>query len=742
MITVGEKLKSLPPEGDAGDDAFAETEERGGGSRKVFWMQAVAFLLGVALFVYVLRRVGVQPVFDALAQIGFGLFFLFAISGLRHLLRALSMRTAVPREHRRFGVWQAFVTRLGGEAISFLTFTGPILGEATKAALLKRRMPLVVGAQALVVDNLLYNLSVALFILSGAVVMLASYDLPAPAHYSLVVIAACATGTLLLVGYALSRRVMPITWLLERLQNHRLEPKFLRRRDEHIHRVEAYVYKFYQHRRRAFFTIVGLDLLAHASSVYEVYLTLTMLGFRPSANQPYVIESLTKVINFVFGFVPATIGVYEGGTEVILRTLGFAAATGVTLGLVRKAGMIFWTCVGLVVLSARALPSAARRILERHPRINKAMDNIVLSNLAHRPARTLVTIFGVAVGVLLVVFTVGLAHGVLRERGRREANVGAEIMVRATGTTGMGAQQPFAVPVEHAPEIAKIEGVRTAVAMGQTTASSESGFGVRLVDGIVFGDYVRMAGTRVVEGRAVASGDEAMVDQIWIEQNRAKDPQARVGGTVKLYDRPFRIVGVYEPPGGARIKIPLATMQDQVGSEGRASSILVACVNPEEQEAVAARVHAAFPEDQIIFTRDLPELYATGVPALNVFISVVVAIASAISVLVILLAMYTTVTERTRQIGILKSLGMSNSKIAWVIEQEAIVVSVLGVAFGLALTFAARFALVRVSSLSVEIEPRWVLFSLLIGLLGGTAGALYPALRAARQDAVEALSYE
>jgi putative ABC transport system permease protein len=135
-------------------------------------------------------------------------------------------------------------------------------------------------------------------------------------------------------------------------------------------------------------------------------------------------------------------------------------------------------------------------------------------------------------------------------------------------------------------------------------------------------------------------------------------------------------------------------------------------------------------------------LYATGVPALNVFISVIVAIAAAISVLVILLAMYTTVTERTRQIGILKSLGMSNTKIAWVIEQEAIAVSVLGVALGLALTLAARFALMRVSTLSVEIEPRWIIFSLLIGLVGGTIGALYPAMRAARQDAVEALSYE
>jgi putative ABC transport system permease protein len=100
------------------------------------------------------------------------------------------------------------------------------------------------------------------------------------------------------------------------------------------------------------------------------------------------------------------------------------------------------------------------------------------------------------------------------------------------------------------------------------------------------------------------------------------------------------------------------------------------------------------------------------------------------------------VTERTRQIGILKSLGMSNSKIAWVVEQEALVVSILGVSLGLALTFAARFALMRVSTLSVEIEPRWVLFSLMIGLVGVTIGALYPALRAARQDAVEALSYE
>jgi putative ABC transport system permease protein len=370
------------------------------------------------------------------------------------------------------------------------------------------------------------------------------------------------------------------------------------------------------------------------------------------------------------------------------------------------------------------------------------MDNLVLSNIAHRPARTLVTVLGVAVGVLLVVFTVGLANGVLRERGRREASVGAEIMVRASGTMGLGGAQSFTLPVAHARELARVEGVRAATAVGQLPGKADSGFGVRLIDGVDFDEYARLSGIRITDGRPLgAAGEEAVVDSVWIEQNKGK-ADARVGGSVELFERRFRIVGVYEPPGGARIKIPLATMQEQAGIAGNASAILVACARPEEQDAVAERIHAAFPDDQIIFTRDLPELYASGVPALNVFISVIVAVAAAISLLVILLAMYTTVTERTRQIGVLKSLGMSNASIAWVIEQEALVVSLLGVGLGLVLTFAARAALSRVTNLNVEIEPRWVLFSLAIGVLGGTLGALYPAVRAARQDAVEALSYE
>ena len=366
-------------------------------------------------------------------------------------------------------------------------------------------------------------------------------------------------------------------------------------------------------------------------------------------------------------------------------------------------------------------------------------DNLILSNMLHRPARTFVSVLGIGVGVMLIVFTTGLARGTLHENAQREANVGAEIMVRAAGTTGFSGTDAFRLPISRADEIAQIEGVKAAIPIGQNLVpAKDTNFGSRLVDGVPFEEYANIAGLKIIDGRALGTGgNEAVIDTAWAESKKLK-----VGSKLPIYEKDFTVVGTYEPAAGGRIKIPLATMQEQLGGEGKCTAILVKAVNPAEVDRVGERIAQKFPDDQIWQTKDLEEIISSSVPALNVFLNVVIGVAAAISALVILLTMYTTVTERTRQIGVLKSLGMSKTEIAWTITQEALLLSFLGVMTGFLLTLLARFIVTRTTTMRIEIEWQWILITLFVGLLGGAVGALYPAIRAARMDAVEALSYE
>ena len=367
------------------------------------------------------------------------------------------------------------------------------------------------------------------------------------------------------------------------------------------------------------------------------------------------------------------------------------------------------------------------------------MDSLVFSNMLHRPARTAVSIFGIAVGVLLIVFTIGLANGTIRERANREANVHAEIFFAASGTFGLSGSASFRLPVSLKNEIENVEGVKFAVPVAQNTISTDdNNSGNRLVEGVNFDEYGLISGVKIVEGRKFAdNADEAVIDTGWQAQRKLK-----VGDKLKIYERQFTIVGTYEPASGARIKLPLGVMQNQLGSEGRVSTFLIKIDEGFTPEQIAERLQAQFPDNQIILTSQIEELYMQSIPALNIFLNVVIGVAAVISALIILLTMYTTVTERTRQIGIMKSLGMSNARIAWTITQEALMISFCGIAGGILLTLIVRFLLTRIMVLEVEINPLVLLLTLVFGLLGGAIGALYPAMKAARLDAVEALSYE
>ena len=167
-----------------------------------------------------------------------------------------------------------------------------------------------------------------------------------------------------------------------------------------------------------------------------------------------------------------------------------------------------------------------------------------------------------------------------------------------------------------------------------------------------------------------------------------------------LFGRPVPVVGIYEQEIGARLKLPLDTLQRLVvnGAE-KCSLLLIKVKNPAEQDQVAAALRATYPSNRIVMSRDLPSIVSGSIGSLEVFLKVVVRLAAVVSTLVILLAMYTTIIERTREIGVLKSLGASKTFIVVTIVKEALLIAVLGILVGAAVSVLGKPATVNVASL-------------------------------------------
>ena len=366
------------------------------------------------------------------------------------------------------------------------------------------------------------------------------------------------------------------------------------------------------------------------------------------------------------------------------------------------------------------------------------MFDLILANLTVRPMRTLISILGVAIGVVLVVLFTGLTEGMTNDMAKRAANWKAEIVFTRPGAMTFDSSNA-PLPTAYAERLLQIEGVSSVVpVIRYVTSNSKSTFGLQQLDGLDWRPFAEMNGMQLVQGRPPEGNNEVVVDERQFVSDNLK-----LNGEITLFgNRNYNVVGVYSPPSGARIKMTLHAMQEVLEAPNKCTYILVKIADGADAQQVAARINQELPGNTINLTQDLVIDAQERVPGVKTFLRVLVGLGAFVSMVFVLLSMYTTVTERKKEIGILKSLGASTSYIIRAIEGEAFMIGILGIIVGLIASLIGSVVIKRGYDLGFEFSVSWMIWAVAIAIAGSLFGALYPAWRASRIDPVEVMANE
>lgn len=366
-------------------------------------------------------------------------------------------------------------------------------------------------------------------------------------------------------------------------------------------------------------------------------------------------------------------------------------------------------------------------------------NKLIVANVLHRPIRTAVSILAVAIEVTMVLIVVGLTTGLLNDAARRTEGIGADVMVQPPGASFMFSLSSAPVPIKVGDRLAEVPHVLAVAPVLFQSDLSARGLGV--IFGIDLASWNRVSGGFVyLSGGPFREPTDVLVDDWYAKANHVK-----VGDTLNLLSQDFHVCGIVEHGKGSRLFIPLSTAQDLSSSHDKASIFFVKCTDPGYADDADQAIHGLLPGWEVHSIRQyMSMMTSSNLPALDKFITAMIGLAVSIGFLVIFLSMYTTITERTREIGILKSLGASKGYILGIILKEASLLCAVGIAAGYGGTSLVRKVLIE-SFPTLYVEPlsaEWALKAAVLALIGALVGAFYPALRAAQLDPVDALAYE
>jgi putative ABC transport system permease protein len=355
--------------------------------------------------------------------------------------------------------------------------------------------------------------------------------------------------------------------------------------------------------------------------------------------------------------------------------------------------------------------------------------------------RTLLSVLLIGVPVMLILTLVGVSRGFMEDSKERTRGVGADIIIRpphSSFTSGNSASmsEKMVAKLGEQPHVAQSTGVVQALA-GKLFDS---------VTGIDYAAFKRMSG-----GFTFIEGDDAHTftgtGQIVVDSDYAaeQNPKLHVGSQTKVLNQTWTVCAIVGTGKMSHLFVPIAELQDLTSATGHVSTIYLKLDDPKSVGTVIDNLKQLLPEYEIYSIKDWIDLTSVDrIPAVGVFVNVIIGIGVITGLIVVSLSMYMAVLQRTREIGILKSLGATKTFVMSLIFWEAAVMGIGGTIAGIGLSFLSRAALHQFvpASLPQAIVLEWWPRVLGIALGSALLGAIYPGMLAVRQDPIEALAYE
>jgi putative ABC transport system permease protein len=366
------------------------------------------------------------------------------------------------------------------------------------------------------------------------------------------------------------------------------------------------------------------------------------------------------------------------------------------------------------------------------------MNKMVVANLVHRPTRSFIAMSAIALEVTMILLVVALFYGLLNGSKESQLGVGADLMVTPPGASAIIGLSGAPISIKVGDVLRRVPHVVAAVpAIWWFTQKPPE---------IIYGIDVASYDTLPPKFQYLSGGPFQGPYDVIIDDYLARMNHLKVGDKIEILAHDFRISGVVPHGKGCRKCLPLGTLQDLVSADGRVSAFYLKLDDP-ANVAVVEKAIQDTPGMEKYSVRSMEEYLSMmtpdNLPGFDLAIRIVIGVAVVVGFLVIFQSMYTAVMERTREIGILKSLGASKSYIVNVVLRETVLLAVAGIIAGILLSAVTRRAIMfEKPVLRLYWSNAWVVRASVIAVVGALAGALYPAMKAAQRDPIDALAYE